>query len=230
MPKLAMTDAAVKRLKAPATGQVDYFNSGYPGLALRVSCGGRKTWSFCYRFDGKPRRMSLDVYPVMTVAEAHDAWRNARDGVRAGQDPAKPRALEPATDFGSHLRGVDAARSGAAPLRTRHPQAHRARGRFLYGRTGRSPTWRSAIFSTRSTALLIEATTPRRCRLHAHLHRLFQWCLGRGIVQANPVAALPKPGEKRDATACLNDAELIAVWKAAEKIGYPYGPACSFSS
>ena len=62
-------------------------------------------------------------------------------------------------------------------------------------------------------------------RLYAHLHRMFQWCLGRSIVTVNPVTALPKPGDETRRDRVLNDAELIAVWNAAEKIGYPYGQA-----
>ena len=63
-----MTDAAAKRLKAPAKGQVDYFDPDFPGLVLRVSCGGRKVWTYNFRFHGQKRRMTLDLYPVMGVA------------------------------------------------------------------------------------------------------------------------------------------------------------------
>jgi Arm DNA-binding domain len=67
-----LTDAAVARLKPPAEGQIDYFDQQYPGLALRVS-PSRKTWNYVYRFRGKQRRLKLDIYPAMSVAEAHDA-------------------------------------------------------------------------------------------------------------------------------------------------------------
>ena len=49
MPKKALTAASVERIKPPAKGQVDIFDQGYPGLALRVSYGGGKTWAFFYR-------------------------------------------------------------------------------------------------------------------------------------------------------------------------------------
>ena len=58
MAKAALTDAAVKRLKAPAKGQVEVFDLGFPGLALRIGYGGRKTWTFFYHHGGKLRRMS----------------------------------------------------------------------------------------------------------------------------------------------------------------------------
>jgi len=49
MPKRALTAAAVERLKPPPRGQVEIFDRGYPGFALRVSYGGGKAWSMFYR-------------------------------------------------------------------------------------------------------------------------------------------------------------------------------------
>ena len=68
-----LTDAAVERLKIPESGQVEHRDKTYPGLMVRVSCGGRKTWSYAYRINGgKMQRMTLGTYPLMSVAEAHD--------------------------------------------------------------------------------------------------------------------------------------------------------------
>jgi hypothetical protein len=36
MASLALTAAAVERIKPPKEGQSDYFDRGYPGLALRL--------------------------------------------------------------------------------------------------------------------------------------------------------------------------------------------------
>ena len=36
-------------MKPPASGQVDVFDLGYPGFALRTSYGGSKSWVFFYR-------------------------------------------------------------------------------------------------------------------------------------------------------------------------------------
>src|SRR5262249_21386834 len=99
-PKMMLTDAAVKRLKPPPQGQIDYFDPTYSGLSLRVSYKGRKTWTYIYRIAGEQKRLTLDTYPPMTVAQAHDAWRKARDRVRAGHDPAGEHSGS-ATDFKS---------------------------------------------------------------------------------------------------------------------------------
>ena len=81
MPKKALTAASVERIKPPTKGQVEVFDKGYPGLALRISYGGRKTWSAFYRLNGKLHRISLGTYPAMVLAEACEAWRQARQDV-----------------------------------------------------------------------------------------------------------------------------------------------------
>ena len=65
----------MQRLKPPEKGQVDIFDQGFPGLALRISYGGRRSWVFFYRFGGKLRRMTLGTYPAPHLAEARHAWR-----------------------------------------------------------------------------------------------------------------------------------------------------------
>ena len=98
MPSRALTAVSVARIKPPAKDQVDYFDKGFPGLALRVSYGGRKTWTFFYRIGGKLRRISLGTYPALGLAEAREAWREARQDVALGRDPTRKPAL-PAQDF-----------------------------------------------------------------------------------------------------------------------------------
>jgi len=81
----SITDAAAKRFKV-GKGQIDHFDSSFPGLHLRVSHTGRKAWGYYYRIGGKLRRKTFDLYPTMSVEAAHDAWRKARDDVQAGSD------------------------------------------------------------------------------------------------------------------------------------------------
>ncbi|MGE0254348.1 MAG: Arm DNA-binding domain-containing protein [Alphaproteobacteria bacterium] len=88
----SLTDLVARRIKPPAKGQVDHFDKGYPGLALRVSYGGRRTWVYFYRLYGKQHRHTLGTYPAMEVGDAHDAWRAARDLVQNGIDPAVAKA------------------------------------------------------------------------------------------------------------------------------------------
>src|SRR5262245_13355052 len=92
MPTRALTVAAVARLKPPQQGQADYFDQGYPSLALRLSYGGAKRWIYFYRLrGGKLRRLTLGRYPAMDLAAARTAWQDARKAVGKGESPANLR-------------------------------------------------------------------------------------------------------------------------------------------
>jgi integrase len=224
MPKRKiLTDAAVKRLKAaPGDEQTDYFDSTYPGLALRVSKHGRKSWTYFYRVGGKQRRMTFDIYPAMSVEAAHDAWRKARDDVRAGQDPAGDGVG--ATDFDGVFREWlqrDQADNRSAGIQRRSIEKDVL------------PYWRGREITSidrRAVLDVLDRVVDRghvigARRLHARLHRLFQWALGRGIIKVNPLAGVEKPGADVPRDRALSDDELVKVWSAAEQLGYPFGRA-----
>ena len=56
----------------------------------------------------------------------------------------------------------------------------------------------------------------------AAIRKLFSWCVQRGIVEANPCTGIGAPSATVDRDRVLTDAELAAVWNAAEATGYPY--------
>jgi integrase len=232
LPKKALTEAAVQRLKPPTSGQIDIFDRGYPGLCLRVSYGGGKSWTYFYRHGlnpqtGKPRlrRMGLGVYPEMSLAKAHEAWRVARQEVLSGRDPAHRRKLETAfTDFPgvfSEWLKRDQAKN----------RSYESVKRLIEKNVLAAWSHRQiADLGRRDVLDVIDAIVDRgspvtACMVHAHLHRLFKWSVGRGIINSNPMADMPRPAivPKRDRV--LADDELVAVWKAAGKIGWPFGDA-----
>ena len=99
MPKIVLTAASVTRIKPPAKGQVEYFDKGHPGLALRVSYGGNRSFVIYYRINGRLRRMKLGAHPVLSLVEARDAWRDARREALAGRDPGVVKRVKPVVIF-----------------------------------------------------------------------------------------------------------------------------------
>ncbi len=63
-------------------------------------------------------------------------------------------------------------------------------------------------------------------RLHSYLRHFFVWAKGRKLITASPLDGVSKPtSEKNRARSrTLDDAELVVVWKAASKLGFPFGP------
>lgn len=225
MPKRVLTAAAIERIKPPSEGQVDYFDRGYPGLALRVSYGGARAFCYFYRFNDKQWRYKLGLFPAMSLAEAREAWRLAREDLVRGRDPAATRKRDTgATNF----EGVVAEwlKRDQSKNRT-HDEVKRIVERVLipaWGHRSVADIGRRDILDVLDEIADRGKLTMAR-RVQAYIHRFFKWCVGRGIIDSNPATALPKQGEEVRRDRVLTDDELKSLWKAADKIGWPFGSA-----
>lgn len=88
MPTIKITDRGLKALKQPASGRVEYFDATIPGFGLRVSDKGRRTWVVSYRVPGRLRRLTLDTYPKVSLADARERAKDALRAAAKGGDPA----------------------------------------------------------------------------------------------------------------------------------------------
>ena len=61
------------------------------GLSLRIMPNVSKYWRFRYRFDGKPKMLSLGTYPDTSLAQARARCEDARKLVADGIDPSSKR-------------------------------------------------------------------------------------------------------------------------------------------
>lgn len=66
------------------------------GLYLEISPRGGKWWRYKYRFNGKEKRISLGVYPDISLSEARDRLLDARKLVANNIDPSEARKAEKA--------------------------------------------------------------------------------------------------------------------------------------
>ena len=223
MPAHKSITAAAAAKFTVASGRVDHFDSSYPGLALRVSDTGRKAWVYFYRIkNGKvhQRRMTLGTYPAMSVADAHDAWRQAFDLVQAGRDPmaVAGSTLPPMSFVGVYEEWIKKDQFDRGN-RTAPAIAARFRNHIL-------PAWSGRLITDidRRAALdVIDVIADKGAvimarRVHGHLYRMFAWCVGRGIIETNPLLHTEKPGAEVARERVLTDAELVKVWNAAEQL------------
>ena len=190
-----------------------------------MSYGGGKTFVYFYRLSGRLRRLTLGTYPAISLAQARDAWRKARHDVQAGRDPGRIRSAgNGATDF-----------QGVFEEWLKRDQANNKSVDVVRRSIKRDvlPYWQHQQITDigrRDVLDVIDAIADRGAvmsarRIQARLHRLFKWAVGRGIIETNPLADLPMPGEETRRDRVLKPDELIKVWNAAEQIGWPYGPA-----
>lgn len=243
VPKRALTDIACKRIKPPASGQVDHFDKGYPGLALRVSHGGHRTWVYFYRLNGKQRRFSLGFYteddeaqpPALTLKKAREAWRTAREHVLGGIDPAgvkaKTKKREPVT-----VRKLGETFIAWREIQKRNRTAGEVARMFelhLYPVIGDREVRtidEDDLQDVIDRADERDLSGARLNRIHANVRRLFNWAWTkwsekrtlRGI--PNPAADWPRPFDEETARKRkLDDDELFAFIRACRRLGNPFG-------
>ena len=218
-----ITDGAATKFKLPTDKEYeDHFDASHPGLALRVRKTGLKVWTYFFRLkNGKvvQRRMSFGPFPSVGVAEAHEAWRKARDMVQAGRDPTVADSKLPVMSF----EGVFEEWIKRDQIDKGNKSAKSIRDRF---RNHILPAWQGRLISDidRRAALdVIDAIADTgkvimARRVFGHLHRLFVWAVGRGIIEVNPLQHAEKPGSETSRERVLSDAELVKVWNAADEL------------
>jgi integrase len=220
MPKVNLTVKAIERIKPPATGQIDYFAQGYPGLALRVSAAGTFTWTYHYRWRAKQKRLTLGE---MKLADAHQAWRDARDKLAAGREPGVKVTVENPENFETvaedWIKRDQAGNRSGESVRYVRQHAISAWGQLRIGDITKAQV-RVLIGGIADKGKIVAA---RRC--HSALHRLFKWAASEDIIAVSPMADLLKPGEETARDRALDDTELALVWHAAADLAYPMGTA-----
>ena len=81
----------LEALKPPAAGRDQYRDSKTPGLVLRVSAAGSKTFSVYKKANGRPVRYKLGTFPEMTIEQARKRTAETLGDIAKGKDPAAAR-------------------------------------------------------------------------------------------------------------------------------------------
>ena len=88
---MPLSDIAIRNAK-PAAKPVRLFDSG--GLYLEVAPTGGKWWRLKYRYEGKEKRLSLGVYPDISLKEARTRRDDARKLLANDVDPGEHRKAQ----------------------------------------------------------------------------------------------------------------------------------------
>jgi len=242
--KKMFTEAGLERLRAPESGRIEYGDSVVPGLMLRVSETGVKSWSVLYKVKGEggaspktgrplkgtQRRISLGIYPVMGVKQARETAMDVLQKAFVGTDARVTRNEALAARQSNTLQSV-AKRfidQDAKPNIESWSKIERAFELHVY------PAWADrtlADIRRRDVhelldGLIEKGRTGTASDVRKHLSRLFNWAIDREIITENPLSGLKRKDlqYKADAGRALTDDELRAIWRAAERMTYPFGP------
>ena len=82
-----LTQAGIERMKPPRKGRIQKRDSIVPGLCVRVSETGLKTYSLITRLRGKQVRLPIGKHGVIKLTDARDKAREAMALIDKGIDP-----------------------------------------------------------------------------------------------------------------------------------------------
>jgi integrase len=239
VPRQNLTDRFVASRKPAEPGKRDdYPDAIVPGLALRVTDKGHRSFVLVARYPTHPKnptRRALGSYGALTLDQARTKARQWLELIGKGIDPEVQQAREKAA---AQRRQANSFAAVAADFLDRHGKTLRKEkearaivGREFVRRWGARPI---TDIAPAEVAAAIRVIVNRGAPYQAHnalgyIRRLFNWAIAQHEfgIETSPVERL-KPtdliGKREARERTLTDAELRAVWEAADRMGYPYGP------
>jgi integrase len=220
-----LTDISIKKIKSDPAKRLEIPDAGKPGLYLVIQPSGKKSWAVRYRFNGKPRKLTLKGFP--SIAAAHKLAQEALDKVAAGKDPASEKEAPPPR--------VDLFKDVAADFIKRHVKENTSRtyARDVERRFRKDVLDRLGDKDIRAITKLdinklLDAVADRGGGLsantiHAMLRSLFIWSIGKGYLDASPMVYVKRPLKVSARDRVLAEDEISSLWRACEVVGYPYG-------
>ena len=186
-----LSNTAIRNAKAGEKAR-KLFDGG--GLYLEVAPHGGKWWRLKYRFEGKEKRLSLGVYPDVTLKDARTRRDEARRLLVNGVDPSEQRKAEKAAKAAEAANSLEAiAREWFTKHSPRWSSGHAAR--VISRLQGDVFPWIGSRPITRITAPQLLETVRRieqrgaletAYRVLSYCSQVFRYAIATGRATYNP--------------------------------------------
>jgi integrase len=211
---IKFTARTADSLKAIPGKRMEYFDAALPGLCLRVTGTGAKSWCVLYRHRGRLRRLTLGGADVIGLADARERARDELHKASKGADPAgdkvQGRKAETIADLATDYIERHA---------KRHKRSWREDDRIL--RSYVLPAWKHkaiADIKRRDVRQLLDGIADRAPvmanRVLACVRKMLSFAVDQELIEANPAARFAKPGAERSRSRVLTADELRTFWQA----------------
>lgn len=246
--RVNLTDRRIAALQPDPAGKrrPELRDAIVPGLIVRVAAR-RKTFMLHTRFPGssQPTRRAIGEYGAVTIDGARTIARQWLELIKKGVDPQEE--VRRREDEARRARQQQALRDDCRLtavvedyLKRRVARQRRAVAVERILRNELIPVWGDrpiAEITRRDVIRLVEQINDRPAPIYAaHVFNcartMFSWAIGRGTYGLDEEAPSPfdrikvaefvsRRKEPRQRT--LDDAELVAFWKATRRLPYPWG-------
>ncbi|MGH6865573.1 MAG: tyrosine-type recombinase/integrase [Methyloceanibacter sp.] len=237
--KVKLTDRKLKSLKpAPSGGRYEVMDTEVNGFGARVTDKGKVTFILLARYAGpqsNPTRRALGEYPTDSLEEAREKARQWRKWIEKGNDPKDEEERQRLAELRKQADTFEV----AAEAYIKRVLPKQRRGKIVARELRREfcERWKGRPITSIDRRDVIEVINdsvdrgaPYQARnLLGHVRAFFNWAIEAGDygLESSPCDRIrPKHliGERTPRDRVLTDAELRALWNAANEIGYPFGP------
>lgn len=221
--KERLTDEKIASLGAAPTGKrIDIFDTVLPGLVLRVTDKGVKSFAVRYRYGSRTLRYTIGKTPPLKLRKAREIAHPLLASARQAQNPMdEKRAAKAARDRSPACEKVverfikhQDKRVVDGDLKA----AHAAEVARLLRKQVAKP-WKArtlASIEAEDVAALLDEIGSLSTKRHTFfaLRSLFKWAKGVGIVDSSPIGEdFPTPAKPSDRERVLEERELKSVWR-----------------
>jgi integrase len=223
--RVKLSDIAIQTYQ-PRAAQYAIGDSACPGLCIRITPKGVKTFAFAYRdrVTCKTVWLTIGRYPDVKVTTARELANDARKAAKRGKTPRAPSTAAAQKKIDNSYAAVVALYYEAklSSLRTGD------KVRETLDRIGRVYGWDerplASITDDDAAAMLHDIAHRRGRKAMANqskhlLHAMWKWAMqpGRKFVSVNPFTHLPAPGGRSVARdRFLSADEIRQVWRALD--------------
>ena len=215
---MKFTDKKIQNLKPKAQRYEEWEGNGF---GVRVTPRGVKSFVYLYRFEGKPRRLTLGTYPSMTLADAHRAHAEAVKKLEQGIDPGTIAVAEKKEEAQAPTVASLAdeyLEKWAKPRKRSWREDERILKKDVLPGWGRR---KAREISRRDVIRLLDGIVDRGAGIMANrtlatIRKMFNFAVSRDIVPVSPCLAVrsPAPEQRRDRV--LTTDEIRALWHGLE--------------
>jgi len=217
MSKKKLTDRALKLLK-PRSERFEVWDSSTSGFGVRVSPAGRKSFIYLYRFEGLARRMTIGVYPRMSLATARTRHAEARELLEEkGRDPGSElvkgkRARREAPSVND--LADEYIEKWAKPRKRSWKEDQRILKLDVRPVIGRK---KAADVKRRDIIEILDTVVDRGAPIAANrtlavMRKMFRFGISQDLIQNNPCEAVQAPAEEKQRDRVLTTAEIKSLW------------------
>lgn len=205
-----------------------------PGFSVVVGLRD-KSFAFRYRLGGKAHKLTFPYTGPggNSLEEARSKAREARGLVKQGKDPKPvvsdaPSALQQSNkieDVLEEFLSKHLTKRNGEPFRETTKDRRRQN---LEGVIAHWPGLEVQDLTRRHIRELLDGILAREVpsmarHTLANLKTFLSWAVEREIIPVSPAAAIRSIPPRRSIGRALSEEELVLVWNAAERLGYPFG-------